>query len=100
LQPAINGTTSVLEAAQKYNPAISRIVVTSSLAAVRNPALGQRPGYVYTEADWNPITIEQGKTSPLLAYLASKTFAERAVYDYVKEKKVRLSMELFVLSIY
>ncbi|KAL7941323.1 NAD(P)-binding protein [Trichoderma barbatum] len=87
LQPAIQGTTSVLEAAQKYNPSISRIVVTSSFASVLDPMQGQRPGYVYKEADWNPITVEQANSNPVMAYLASKTFAEKAVFDYVEAKK-------------
>jgi nucleoside-diphosphate-sugar epimerase len=88
LQPAINGTTGILEAVQKYNSAVSRVVITSSFASVLDPTQGQRPGYVYTEADWDPVTIEQANSSPVLAYLASKTFAERAAFDYVKEKKV------------
>ncbi|KAL7931334.1 hypothetical protein V8C35DRAFT_329620 [Trichoderma chlorosporum] len=87
LQPAIRGTTSVLEAAQKYNPSISNIVVTSSFASVLDPMQGQRPGYVYKEADWNPITVEQANSNPVMAYLASKTFAERAVFDYVEANK-------------
>ncbi|KAL6693869.1 hypothetical protein J3F84DRAFT_350582 [Trichoderma pleuroticola] len=87
MQPAIRGTTSILEAVQKYNPSISRVVVTSSFAAVLDPLQGQRPGYVYTEADWNPITVEKANTDPVLAYLASKTFAERAVFNYVEANK-------------
>ncbi|QYT06292.1 Epimerase domain-containing protein [Trichoderma simmonsii] len=87
LQPAIRGTTSILEAVQKYNPSVSRIVVTSSFASVLDPMQGQRPGYVYKEADWNPITVEQANSNPVMAYLASKTFAERAVFDYVETNK-------------
>ncbi|EHK49473.1 uncharacterized protein TrAtP1_010700 [Trichoderma atroviride] len=87
LQPAISGTTGILEAIQKYNSAVSRVVITSSFASVLDPTQGQRPGYVYTEADWNPSTVEQANSSPVMAYLASKTFAERAAFDYVKQKK-------------
>ncbi|KAK4082395.1 uncharacterized protein Triagg1_2207 [Trichoderma aggressivum f. europaeum] len=87
MQPAIRGTTSILEAVQKYNPSVSRVVVTSSFAAVLDPLQGQRPGYTYTEADWNPITVEKANTDPVLAYLASKVFAERAVFNYVEANK-------------
>lgn len=96
MQPAINGTTSILEATQKYNSAVSRVVVTSSFASVLDPMQGQRPGYVYTEADWNPVTVEQANSSPVMAYLASKTFAERAAFDYVEEKKVSQSGPTFL----
>ncbi|KAL7953995.1 hypothetical protein V8C34DRAFT_317660 [Trichoderma compactum] len=87
LQPAIRGTTSILKAAQKYNPSISRVVVTSSFASVLDPMQGQRPGYIYKEADWNPITVEQANSNPVMAYLASTTFADRAVFDYVEANK-------------
>lgn len=41
----------------------------------------------WTEADWNPITEAQAYTSPQSAYLASKTFAERAAWDFVARQK-------------
>ncbi|PNP47910.1 hypothetical protein TGAMA5MH_00962 [Trichoderma gamsii] len=80
LQPAISSTTGILEGNQKYNSAVSRVVITSSFASVLDPTQGQRPGYVYAEADWNPLTVEQANSSPVMAYLASKTFAERAAF--------------------
>ncbi|VUC27277.1 unnamed protein product [Clonostachys rosea] len=86
-QPAVKGTTSVLESAQKYNPAITRIVITSSFASVLDPAQGNRPGYTYTEADWNPVTPETASANPVVAYLASKTFAEKAAWDFVRDNK-------------
>ncbi|KAM0254422.1 hypothetical protein ACHAQJ_006826 [Trichoderma viride] len=93
--PALNCATSVLEATQKYNPEISRVVVLSSFAAVRDPSKCQRPEYVYAEADWNLVTLEQARSSPVLAYLASKIFAERAAFDYVKEKKEGVPVNIF-----
>ncbi|KAK1237293.1 LOW QUALITY PROTEIN: hypothetical protein MKX08_002918 [Trichoderma sp. CBMAI-0020] len=92
LQPAISGATGVLEAIQVYNSSISRVIITSSFASVLDPTQGQRPEYVYTEADWNPSTVEQANSSPVMAYLASKTFAERAAFDYVKEKKFNFTV--------
>lgn len=41
--------------------------------------------FVYTEAN----------SGPVMAYLASKPFAERASFDYVKEKKVSQSTPAF-----
>jgi len=51
-EPAVNGTVSILKAVKEHNPAIKRVVITSSFAAVENFLAGRRPGYVYTEADW------------------------------------------------
>jgi nucleoside-diphosphate-sugar epimerase len=87
-QPAIQGTTSILEAAQKNNPAVSRVVITGSFASVVDPTEGQRAGYVYTEVDWNPVTGEAATSNGVMAYLSSKTFAEQAAWRYVQENKV------------
>lgn len=87
LGPAVKGTTRVLEAVAAHAPQVKRIVVTSSFAAILDPAQGARPGYTYTEQDWNPMTYEAAKatTDGGLAYCASKTFAERAAWDYVAQ---------------
>jgi len=48
-----------------------------------------RPGYVYTEEDWNPVTKETAASGGgVIAYLASKTFAEQAAWNYVKNNRV------------
>jgi len=87
LDPAVKGTTGILAAINKYNPDVKRVVITSSFASIVSMAEGQRPGYTYTEADWNPVTWEEAKTGPGgVAYCASKTFAEKAAFDFVKEK--------------
>jgi len=56
-------------------------VITSSCAAVvdflANPAA--IPKKVYTEEDWNPMTLERALAgTPNNAYQASKKFAEKA----------------------
>ena len=88
-RPAIDGTLSVLRATQKYNDNVKRVVITSSFAANYDPSQGLHPGYTYTDADWAPFTrdgpVEGGA---FVAYLASKTFAERAAWDYVEQEKV------------
>ncbi|KAK0107021.1 methylglyoxal reductase (NADPH-dependent) gre2 [Cadophora gregata] len=90
LDPAINGTLSLLTSIQAHNPHIKRVLITSSFAAILDLSLGTRPGYTYTESDWNPISYTEAadqKTPGPVAYCASKTFAERAAFDFVKEKK-------------
>ncbi|KAI1084659.1 NAD dependent epimerase/dehydratase [Whalleya microplaca] len=84
LDPAIKGTTSVLEAVKKYAPSVKRIVITSSFAALINEAELGNPDKVFSEADWNPSTYEEGLTgSPATAYRVSKKEAEKAAWDFV-----------------
>lgn len=47
LNPAIEGTTRMLEAVASCNT-IKRLVLTSSFASAINPFKGPRPGYSYT----------------------------------------------------
>jgi len=97
IDPAVKGTTGVLEAAQKYSHSLKRIVVTSSVAAVMSPEpKGPRhqggPPYTFTEEDWNDyspgVCQEKGNDAPPPdMYRASKTLAEQAAWKFVKENK-------------
>lgn len=90
LKPAIQGTTEVLKAIQKFNPSVKRVVITSSFASIVDVNKGARPGYTYTEKDWNPVTYEEAAkkdTNGAVAYCASKVLAEKAAFDFVKTQK-------------
>ncbi|CAF9939878.1 MAG: methylglyoxal reductase (NADPH-dependent) gre2 [Heterodermia speciosa] len=93
LQPAIKGTTEIIQAVHTYAPQVKRIVITSSFASILDTSLGDRPGYTYTEADWNPISYDEAKTADgPTAYCASKNFAERAAWDFVEEKNPNFTL--------
>ena len=62
-------------------------VITSSFAAILNNDNVPSPGHTYSEADWNPITKEDATKNPGNGYRASKTFAERAAWDFVSNEK-------------
>jgi nucleoside-diphosphate-sugar epimerase len=88
--PAVEGTLNVLRAVHRFGgPSVRRVVVTSSFASVLDLSKGLRPGYVYTEKDWNPMTADEAIASndPVAAYLVSKTLAERAAHDFVAENR-------------
>jgi nucleoside-diphosphate-sugar epimerase len=85
---AIKGTTGILESIQRCNPAVKRVVITSSFASILDIPKGYRPGYTYSEADWNPCTYEEAKQGPgPVAYCASKVFAEKAAFEYVEKNR-------------
>ena len=52
-----------------------------------NPSKGNRPGYTYSEKDWDPITEEEAIQNPTSGYRASKTFAERASWEFLEKEK-------------
>lgn len=57
LDPIIGSTKSLLSAIQRFSPSVTRVVYTSSFAAIVDVGKGKRPGYIYTENDWNPVSI-------------------------------------------
>ncbi|MCJ1306628.1 methylglyoxal reductase (NADPH-dependent) gre2 [Agyrium rufum] len=92
LDPAIIGTTGILKAIKKSAPSVKRVVVTSSFAAIVDGGKGMAPGYVYSEKDWNPVTMEQALQNPSNGYRASKTFAEKAAWEFVEKEKPNFSL--------
>ncbi|QRW12609.1 NADPH-dependent methylglyoxal reductase GRE2 protein [Ceratobasidium sp. AG-Ba] len=87
LIPAIDGTTGILKSIKAYGPTVKRVVLTASFAAMNDREKGDRPGYVYSEKDWNPITEEEAKQVPGAGYRASKKLAEKAAWDFVENEQ-------------
>jgi nucleoside-diphosphate-sugar epimerase len=78
--PARDGTLRVLRGSTAAG--VKRVVVTSSVAAVRNAGLdASKRGRELTEADWS-----DGDDTRLTPYTRSKTIAERAAWDYMREQ--------------
>src|ERR1700761_1147115 len=79
LDPAIKGTTEILNSIKAVAPSVKRVIVTSSFASVGDLANPESmKGKVYTEEDWNPVPWDEAVSSPNkgVAYQASKKFAE------------------------
>jgi dihydroflavonol-4-reductase len=78
VDPAVRGTTSVLEACERTT-SIRRVVITSSMAAVTDEPDRDR---VLTEDDWN--TKSSLDRNP---YYYSKTMAERAAWSFAADRR-------------
>ena len=89
LKPSINGFLNVLEAAATQGSTLYRVVLTASFACILDLFQGARPGYTYTEKDWNPCTYEEAKNTPsgAIAYCAAKALAEKAGWDWMESRK-------------
>ncbi|ACF45732.1 MAG: aldehyde reductase [Prosthecochloris sp.] len=77
VEPALEGTRSVLESCRKAS-SVKRVVLTSSIAAITGAPDSNR---VFTENDWN--TTSSLKENP---YHYSKTLAERAAWEFMQEQ--------------
>jgi dihydroflavonol-4-reductase len=76
VEPAVEGTISVLTAAAGAGT-VRRVVLTSSFAAI----MGEPGATVFTEADWNTWS-----SPDFGAYYYSKTVAEHAAWDFVEDR--------------
>ncbi|KAL7929854.1 hypothetical protein V8C35DRAFT_330981 [Trichoderma chlorosporum] len=93
LNPAVECALSVLEATRLYGHDVRRVVNTSSFACILDLSQGYRPGYTYTEKDWNPMTRSEATTADnATAYCASKALAEKAMWDWVEAQKPSFSL--------
>ncbi|KAE9962155.1 hypothetical protein EG328_000842 [Venturia inaequalis] len=84
---AVKGAMSALKSASK-EPGIKRFVLTSSSTATTMPKPGKE--FIVHKDTWNDeaIKLAKGKDPDgFTVYAASKTQAERQVWDWVKENK-------------
>lgn len=88
LLPAINGTKNVLEAIHKYGKNIEKVVVTSSYAAISTASKESNNKEIINEDSWNEITWDEAILNPIQGYRGSKTFAEKAAWDFIKKNQV------------
>ncbi|KAL5521236.1 hypothetical protein ACEPAG_9159 [Sanghuangporus baumii] len=99
IEPAVKGTVGILESALKFGgKGLKRIVVTSSVASIVNP---DSSGLV-DESSWNESSVtlikEKGSAAPgQEKYRASKTFAEKAAWEFVSKNASSISWDLVTL---
>ena len=88
---AVAGAVGILTSAYKHaGPQLESFVITSSVAAILDPS---KIPYTFTEADWNTYSYDKAKElgdqAPAgLLYQASKTAAERSIWQFRDEYKV------------
>lgn len=80
IRPAVEGTKRALEAAHKAG--ISRVVLTSSMVAMLGDVKGDKH---ISQQSWTNT-----KAKHATAYIKSKTMAEKAAWDFVKDKEMEL----------
>ena len=73
LDPAVIGTTEILHAIKNGAPSVKKVVITSSFAAVRDVSKGNWPEHTYSEADWNPMMLEEALSHPAKGYTGKST---------------------------
>jgi len=107
INPAVKGTRGILESVERINPSIHRLVLTSSVASIVTPKPPSPPHpssgpYNFTESDWNDysprLVEEKGKDTPgPEMYRASKTLAEKAAWEFLKEREGKIGWDMVAI---
>lgn len=98
LIPAVNGTISLLEAIKRYVPqTVKHVVLTSSVVAAMKPEKHVGSDYAVDENNWCPLKKEDIKGNFLAAYMVSKTYAEWAAWEFLRENKGSIRFQLTTL---
>ena len=90
IKPAVEGTLAVMKACHKHG--VKRLVITSSCAAI----MDQRPENrkpIYNCDDWSDLEYQMTTN----VYSRSKTMAERAAWNFIKELPEAEKFELVTI---
>lgn len=77
---------------------MKRVVITSSFAAIFDPAKAADPSTTFSEKSWNPVRIEEIHEHPGTAYRASKTLAEKAAWDFFNDKANNAKFDIVTVN--
>ncbi|KAF8091854.1 hypothetical protein N665_0433s0021 [Sinapis alba] len=84
IKPTVNGVLGIMKACDKAKT-VRRIVFTSSAGTVN---VEEHQKNVYDENDWSDLDFVMSKKMTGWMYFLSKTLAEKAAWDYAKEKGI------------
>ena len=89
IEPAVNGTLSVLNSAH-HSGRVKRIVQASSIAALFHHSKFEY-GITINENSWNSIDLTEGM-SGIAAYFASRAFAEKTAWVFSDREKPKFDV--------
>lgn len=92
ITPAKNGSSGIFKACAKYASNLKHFVVTSSFAAIVNPATAGNPSTVFDESSWNPSTLEEALENEFNGYRYSKKIAESTIWSLAKELDAKFNI--------
>jgi dihydroflavonol-4-reductase len=87
ISPAVDGTLRALRAAKKAG--VKRVVLTSSIVSM----MGSMKTGTFGPGDWTDVN-----TPDVSTYFKSKTLAEKAAWEFIKNQDSESPLELTVIN--
>lgn len=97
VEPAIQGAREILNAAYTYGKNIEKFVYTASMASLYSEMTSKHPGLTMDESTWSPIPYEMAAAGQLPAYVVSKKYAEKTIWDFKNTVQPNFSIETIVI---
>ncbi len=95
VETATNGVATLFGSILKFAPQITRVVFTSSIAAIQNVTQIFNKDFVHTEDTWDPLQWDDSfQKIPFYAYAISKIESEKAAWKFVKDHKVNFKLSV------
>jgi nucleoside-diphosphate-sugar epimerase len=87
---------SLLRSAAQHAPNLKTIAMTGSINAITTG--DDLPARTLTNSSWNTLTADYARSAqnPYISYCSSKKEAELAVWDFVKTKKPKFTVTVFL----
>ncbi|KAI0036671.1 D-lactaldehyde dehydrogenase [Vararia minispora EC-137] len=90
IDPAVQGTVSILDSILVHAPSVKRFILTSSCVSIWTMFIDAPREF--TEADWNDQAVnlvneKGGEAGGMTIYSAAKTLSERAAWEFVEKNK-------------
>ncbi|KAI3405156.2 hypothetical protein KGF56_002112 [Candida oxycetoniae] len=87
MDPSLAIIENTLTSIKHHGEQIKRVILTSSSSAMVGPDKVYSYNAEYSDNDWSPLDIEQGKTSGVMAYFTSKKLNEKFAWNFIKQEE-------------
>ncbi|OCL10050.1 NAD(P)-binding protein [Glonium stellatum] len=98
IEPAWKFDHNILAAASA-SPSVKRVVITGSTVSTMRIPHDVVTGKTFTEANYNPITLEEALANPSSAYQYSKTMSEQKSWAYMAETKPHFDLVFLLVPL-
>lgn len=100
IKSAVDGTTSLLKSVISRGVSVKRFIYTTTSGTICSPSAEPK---TFNENDWNDWAIQYCKergadADPPSKYIASKTLAERAVWEIYEQHRAEHKWDLVVIA--
>lgn len=97
VEPAVDGVKAILNSIQTYGKNVEKFVHTASMVSLYPEMTSLHPEITVNEDSWSPAPYEMAALGDMPAYVVSKKFSEKAIWDFKETVKPNFSIATVLL---